>query len=122
MPSRRDVDPLAIPGYLLAHLELIDVFRHPELRFRWRLIGTHVTTAVGRDQTGRYFDEVCPGDDLAAVSEPFKWVVKNVQPQRWLGTSGFIGRNSQAYEGVYLPLSDGAPVDMIFAGVQYDLR
>jgi len=52
MPSRRDVDPLAIPGYLLAHLELIDVFHHPELRFRWRLIGTHVTTAVGRDQRG----------------------------------------------------------------------
>lgn len=123
MPSRRHVDPLAIPGHLLPHLELIDVLHHPKLRFRWRLIGTHVTAAVGRDQTGRYFDEIYPGDDFATVSEPFKWVVDNAQPLRWFGTSAFIGRDWQAYEGVYLPLSDDATrVDMIFAGVQYDLR
>ena len=84
MPPRRDVDPLAIPGHLLPHLELIDVLHHPKLRFRWRQIGTHATAVVGRDQTGR------------------DW---------------------QASEGVYLPLSDDATrVDMIFAGVQYDLR
>ena len=48
MPSRHDVDPLKIPGHLLPHLELIDVLPPPEQRFRWRLIGTHVTEAVVR--------------------------------------------------------------------------
>lgn len=56
MPSRRDIDPLAMPKHLLPHLELIDVIAAPERRFRWRLIGTHVTAAVGQDCTGRFFD------------------------------------------------------------------
>ncbi|MBT6429275.1 MAG: PAS domain-containing protein, partial [Rhodospirillaceae bacterium] len=123
MPTRQDIDPLTIPPHLLAHIELIDVLTEPELRFRWRLIGTHVTTAVGRDCTGMYFDELYPAEDFETVSGPFKWVAENAKPLRWHGTSGFIGRDWQAYEGVYLPLSsNGATVDMIFCGVQYELK
>lgn len=123
MPSRQDIDPLAMPKHLLPHLELIDVIAETELRFRWRLIGTHVTAAVGRDCTGRFFDELYLGDDFETVSQPFRWVAETARPLRWFGSSGFIGRDWQSYEGVYLPLSsDGVVVDMIFAGVHYDLR
>ncbi len=123
MPSRHDVDPLKISGHLLPHLELIDVLPRPEQRFRWRLIGTHVTEAVGRDSTGRYFDELYPDEDFETVSRPFKWVAENAKPLRWHGTSGFIGRDWLAYEGAYLPLSSGGTVvNMIFAGVHYVSR
>ena len=123
MPARGDMDPLRMPRHLLPHLELIDVLQQPEVRLRWRLIGTHVTTAVARDATGKYFDELYLGEDLVTVSEPFEWVAVHGEPLRWHGTSGFIGREWQAYEGVYLPLSnDGKTVDMILAAVQYTLR
>ena len=120
MPARQDVDPLRMPRHLLPHLELIDVVRQPDTRLRWRLIGTHVTTAVSRDSTGKYFDELYQGTDFAAVSEPFEWVAANAKPLRWFGTSGFVGKEWQAYEGVYLPLSDDdKTVDMILGAVQY---
>ncbi len=121
MPSRQDIDPLHLPPYLLPHLELIDVMSQPELRFRWRLIGTHVTASVGRDMTGQYFDEIYGTGDFETVTGTFKWVAENARPLRWHGTSGFLGRDWLAYEGVYLPLSsDGRIVDMIFAAVHYE--
>jgi hypothetical protein len=123
MPTRGDVDPMQMPRHLLPHLELIDVERQPKFRLRWRLIGTQVTTAVGRDATGKYFDEIYIGEDFATVSEPFEWVAKNAKPLRWYGTSGFVSKEWQAYEGVYLPLSgDDKTVDVILGAVQYIQR
>ena len=122
MPAHGDMDVLDVPRHLLPHLELIEVLRDPDLRFRWRLIGTHVTTAVARDATGKYYDELYQGGDFDTVSGPFKWVAENAEPLRWYGTSGFVGKDWQAYEGVYLPMSDdGEIVDMILGAVHYDL-
>lgn len=123
MPTRDDLDPMQMSRHLLPHLELIDVERQPRFRLRWRLIGTHVTTTVERDATGKYFDELYLGADLAPVSTPFEWVAMNAQPLRWNGTSSFIGKEWQAYEGVYLPFSsDGETVDMILGAVHYVRR
>jgi hypothetical protein len=123
MPSRDDVDPLQMPRHLLPHLELIDIERQPKFRLRWRLIGTHVTTAVARDATGKYFDEIYTGEDFATISGPFEWVAANAMPLRWYGTSAFVGKEWLAYEGVYLPLSsDDKTVDRILGAVQYVLR
>lgn len=123
MPKRDDIDPLRMSPHLLPHLELIDVDWQPNIRFRWRLIGTHVTTAVARDCTGKSFEELYLGKDFEQVSAPFAWVANNAQPLRWYGTSGFIGKEWQSYEGIYLPLSDdGKTVDMILGAVQYDLN
>jgi hypothetical protein len=123
MPSHDDIDPLNIPHHLLPHLELIDVGREPELRLRWRLIGTHITAAVNRDATGQYFDEYYLVDDFPIISGPFEWVIKNMEPLRWAGTSGFTGRDWLSFECALFPLSgDGEAVDMIFGAVHYDLR
>ena len=47
----------------------------------------------------------------------------NAEPLRWYGTSDFVGKERQAYEGVWLPLSsDGETVDMILSAVYYVLR
>jgi hypothetical protein len=47
----------------------------------------------------------------------------NAEPLRWYGTSDFVGKERQAYEGVCLPLSsDGETVNMILGAVHYVLR
>ena len=54
LPSRKDLDPTAIPK-LLPNVWLIDVVP-PLPRFRYRLIGTAVAEARGYDQTGSFID------------------------------------------------------------------
>jgi len=123
MPGRNDIDPLNLPPHLLPHLELVDVSREPEIRLRWRLIGTHLTAATGRDATGKFFDEFYPGNDLVTLSAPFIWIVENLKPLRWIGTSGFAGKDWLSFESALYPLSsDGTTVDMIMGAVHYDLR
>ena len=55
MPSRALIEPTEIPT-LLPYLALIDVQLNPR-RFPWRLVGTHITGAMGYDYTRFAFDE-----------------------------------------------------------------
>ena len=54
MPSRGDIDPIEIPK-LLPHVQLIEAVGE---RFRYRLIGTALAQAFGRDYTGAYPEDV----------------------------------------------------------------
>jgi hypothetical protein len=65
MPRRRDIDPLEMPVRLLPFVQLIEVGEGGRLRFR--LIGTAIVDAMGRDATGRYVDAVLKGDHLHFV-------------------------------------------------------
>jgi hypothetical protein len=123
MPSHGNIDPLDLPPRLLPHLELVDVYHEAELRLRWRLIGTHLTAAVARDSTGKFFDELYPRNNLTTLSAPFKWVIENMNPLHWTGTSGFAGKDWMSFECVLFPLSsDGKTVNMILGAVHYGLR
>ena len=55
MPVWADIDPIDIPKPL-PYVALIAVCWNPR-RFLWRLIETHITTALGYDSTGFHFDE-----------------------------------------------------------------
>jgi hypothetical protein len=57
MPARRDIDPVEMPK-LLPHLVLID---HVGDRYRFRLVGSELVYAYGRDYTGHYADEFFKG-------------------------------------------------------------
>jgi hypothetical protein len=59
MPRRRDIDPLDMPPALLPHLELVELAQG---RLRYRLIGTAIVDAMGRDATGRFLDQVFAGE------------------------------------------------------------
>ncbi|MBC8239846.1 MAG: PAS domain-containing protein [Alphaproteobacteria bacterium] len=56
MPVRRDIEPLELKSHM-GRLHFIDV-EHDPIRLRYRLIGTVTTETLGRDMTGRYFDEI----------------------------------------------------------------
>ncbi|HEY6335262.1 MAG TPA: PAS domain-containing protein [Alphaproteobacteria bacterium] len=55
LPSRRDIDPTAIPA-LLPRIWILDVQPEP-FRLKHRLVGTHIVELVGEDFTGRWVDE-----------------------------------------------------------------
>jgi hypothetical protein len=64
MPTRADIDPIELKTHL-GHLVLVEVLPGPQ-RFRFRLAGTKVVEAYGRDSTGKTVDEVFAGTDPVA--------------------------------------------------------
>lgn len=104
-----DVDPLEIGGRLLPHLMLVDVEHGSEpktLRFRFRLIGTYVVATMGRDNTGKYFEEVYPAENLPEMTAGLRWVLENRAPMRSTGNAEFADKGWRELEFLLLPLTD----------------
>ena len=113
MPQRADIDPIhtAFRPHL-GFVVLTDVVE--PLRFRFRLIGSTLTTVVGRDSTGRYLDEVYSPADYEYMIVAYRWVVAHQAPLRITGNLRHENRSWIDMESVDLPLSsDGRAVDMI---------
>jgi hypothetical protein len=120
MPSRRDLDPLQIPPAYLPDLMLIDVLHEP-LRLKYRLIGTHVVAASGKDRTGRFFDDVSFFKEHPAVMQQFEQVAAGGSPLYSLEPfTNFINGTTYEVDRLILPLSgDGERVDMLVALFQF---
>jgi hypothetical protein len=58
IPGRQHLDPMALRD-LLPGIWLVDVAQDP-FRLRYRLVGTEVVEAMGRDVTGQWLDEAHP--------------------------------------------------------------
>lgn len=120
MPARRDFDPTGVPPHLLPHLMLVDVVHEPVLRFRWRLLGTHVTTAMGRNSSGRWFDELYDGREQALVDRGIRGAIETRQPCFTRAQAPSEERSFLLFEAVDMPLSsDGKRVDMILGACQF---
>jgi hypothetical protein len=119
LPSRKDVDPLQMRGYL-QNVMLIDVFHDPR-RCRYRLVGTNVVDASGDDRTGRYFDEVDFFKIHPIIIQQYNDVVGTAQPLYSLEPFTNL-RNGSNYDvdRLILPLSsDGERVDMLMVLFQF---
>jgi hypothetical protein len=67
MPARADIDPTEIPR-LLPNILISEYVAEAGLeRWRYRLAGTAVAAAFGRDPTGRFADELTKGDYRAFI-------------------------------------------------------
>ena len=96
VPLRSDIDPLEMHE-ILPNLALCEMVGH---RFRYRLIGTRIVEFVGRDSTGKYFDElefdhkepfwqrryvkVFAGEILHG-HDVMHWVGRDFIPYYWIG-------------------------------------
>jgi len=117
LPSRADLDPLSLPA-LLGNLILVDVLPAP-LRFRYRLIGSRLTERVGRDMTGRHFDEVPEPLYRERLLAWHTAVVETRAPRAGASSRRLLERWAP-YELLTLPLSsDGERVDMTLTGLYY---
>ena len=120
MQSRRDLDPLTMPRPLLPHILLVDVEHVPRLRFRWRLIGTHITQRLGRDSTRLYWDELYDPAVYKAMCSTVNWVLKERKPVRFLGFAPLDEKTHLSSENIDMPLStNGSEIDMIMVASVY---
>lgn len=119
LPDRRDFDPIAVPR-ALGNLVLTTVERDP-YRFRIRLMGTAVVTAMGQDFTGLFLDEAFPGVEATRIHMDRVAVVESGLPSYHFGQSSAPFRLDFApIERVYLPFAtDGTTVDHILAMTMY---
>lgn len=123
MPSPEDIDPLRIPKKLLSHILLLDVEYRPEFRLRWRLIGTHVTDALGRDSTGCYWDELYTPYAMEKLAAGPRWVIENRRPIRVLGDACFVDKSHIHSESIDLPFSvNGDEVSRIMVVTEFSPR
>ena len=106
LPALADVDPLNLPKKMLPHIQLLDIEPGVVPRLRWRLIGTHVTRALGRDATGLYWDELYEPEALETLRRGVDWVRERRQPIRCIGTASFADKAYQHFETIEMPLSD----------------
>ncbi len=113
MPSRADLDPVDIPN-LLAFVGLIDVLESPR-RYRYRLVGTGLVNAFGRETTGRELFEAGPARYAGFLSRLYTMCCAERAPILVLGTCRYRDTlATRTMTHLLLPLStDGVRVDMI---------
>lgn len=116
LPRRTDIDPTEIPS-LLPHIVLIDVLGSPQ-RFRFRLIGTHITEASGEDNTGHDLQGLPRGSFLPWLPAICERCVAERKLQEVWGDLHWAGQRHTHLEAFYMPMSsDGEAIDMICGGV-----
>jgi hypothetical protein len=119
MPRRRDIDPVEIPR-LLPHLLLIE--RAQDGRYRYRLAGTAVVDAYGRELTGRLVDEVIPAPRRAIAERHYSTVFTTSRPI--FVRNKYAPRNATEFvvSRIVLPLStdDGASVYQLLMGQTFE--
>ncbi len=116
LPRRRDIDPLDLPK-LLPHLQLVETAGG---RFRYRLVGTRIVRAFGRDHTGAYLDELYPDDRGRLAADVFRLVCDKRQPI-FARSRYFTTRDVDIIANrLYLPLSeDEASVSLILGALTF---
>lgn len=120
LPGRQHLDPIELKSYL-PFLWMVDVVRVADtdtLRFRYRLIGTEIVHARGRDDTGRFTDEVNLELNRRHDAEArFTTVVQTGRPHWRLGPPlwiNVIGDRTPYIENIYMPLArDGRNPDIV---------
>lgn len=120
VPGRVHFEPLDVPA-LLPNLWLADVERAPALRFRYRLVGTHIARAFDGDPTGAYLDTLTPGSRDDRVEASLGTVATTGQAS-WRAGRPRLWRlhDYVRIERIYLPLAgDGRTVDMILAATLF---
>jgi len=114
LPGRQHFDPAAVVK-LLPRLWLLDVQREP-FRLRYRLAGTRIVEAIGREVTGQWLDEAHPhvGADPASL-ERYRQVVASGVPSRRKGRATLFHHNDyKTIENAIFPFAaDGENVDLL---------
>ena len=79
MPRKTDIDPVEIAPKVLPNLQIIEVI-DGGARFRYRLVGTALVDAWGKDFSGRIADELFPDDRLNFVQSIYRTVCATKMP------------------------------------------
>jgi hypothetical protein len=113
--ARRDIDPLELK-FILGNVILFDVLYDP-LRFRYRLVGSHLVARRGFDMTGKLLEEHPDPVVAKAVRYNLTKIVETRAPA--LATlDAPIDNVPGWYESLGVPLSDdGSIINMVVTAV-----
>lgn len=117
LPARADLQPDEMLPFL-PFVALITV-QNEEPRFQFRLVGTGIVGALGRETTSRAVDETLFGDNAEEVERFFSIPVRTHGPAYATGqyTVAPTGRGL-GFETLLVPLSsDGQAIDMLLGGL-----
>lgn len=112
MPPRREMLPEEMRE-CLGYIVLVDVVPQPR-RFRFRLVGTEISSAYGRDVTGLYVDDITPTGYRDMLTSQYGRAVDTASPI--VHRLRFVEWPGKVHELVRLtlPLSeDGSTVNML---------
>jgi hypothetical protein len=116
LPGRQHFDPVDVPE-LLPGIWLLDV-QHTPFRLRYRLVGTAIVEAVGREVTGRWLDEAHPHlHDMPGFFDRYRRAAEQKQPEWRRGKPRiWAHRDFGEIENLLVPLAaDGITVDILIA-------
>jgi hypothetical protein len=125
LPGRQHIDPLEMKPFL-PYIRLLDIVREDgRLRFRYRLIGTHVADLHGISEIGHFVDMYALPDHYRAAFYPdMMHLIETKQPHFAIRKAPVRLDNFTAYHRLNLPLaSNGVDVDMVLGlhiGVRTD--
>jgi hypothetical protein len=107
IPARGAFGPEALHALgVLPNVMLVEVI-DGGARFRYRLVGTEITTATARDATGKFFDELYAPRTLKNRTAALRWVLRERRPLRTTDHLDVQGREHIGYEALVAPLGDG---------------
>lgn len=97
-------DVIQLPRALLPFLILLDVIEDGR-DFRYRVVGTGVVDAIGRDFTGETVSEYRHRHEPPAVAEGYRRVCARRAPDLYQGTLESVGKEFIRYERLAMPLA-----------------
>ena len=115
LPSWAAFDPME-HRYLLGKAVVVDVAETAP-RFRFRLVGTAITSAFGYDLTGRHVEDMPEPEYRRAVLASYTRAAESRQPLLTVRDGTLDGR-PRRYEGLVLPFAaDGRTVDRLVSAM-----
>ena len=117
LPSRADFDPNELKRHL-SSLFITEVLDDGD--FRYRLIGTAVTRAMGRDVTGLRLTEAYRPQDAAHMLGLYRKLCQKRVPVWRAGRTRWSEVDYSLFEVVFMPLgADGETVDQVLSSISF---
>lgn len=122
LPTRAELSPRRIGAAGLPNMLMMEVEGEPP-RFLLRLVGTRLVRLAGRDNTGRYFDELAAEhrDAHPFYQRVLARVAIQARPLVVTANLFYHGRDWLGFRALVAPLSsDGDRVDRIVGAIEFD--
>ncbi len=121
MPSRSDITPRDLKDILRTVLLFERVSQNPS-HYRWRLIGTGLTSILG-ENTGKTLEESLPPAHIERWTDCGDMILEGGQPLRFLGRVHAQGREYLDAENLFVPLAnDNGEPSFILGQCRYTPR
>jgi hypothetical protein len=119
LPSRSQLDPLEMRQFL-AKILIVDIETGGD--FIFRLCGTEISAANGRDLTGQRASQENLGASLPQFIDAYQRAIRDRQPIFFIGHMWWQDRAYVAFEQAVLPLSsDGSTIDKLLCVVDFEV-